>query len=107
MNKVGILAPDGKLIPCESYDHLNIADKLVKEMEHPVNNKLEAEEYLQQLGYIVVRARDVYGLIGYLDDNDQLICLTNAQKRWLEENYDNFPIEKQRSIDDLLDKVKD
>ena len=107
MNKVGILAPDGKLIPCESYDHLNIANKLVKEMEHPVNNKLEAEEYLQQLGYVVIRARDVYGLIGYLDDNDHLICLTNAQKRWLEENYDNFPIEKQRSIDDLLDKVKD
>ena len=102
MNKIGILPPDGQLIPCNSYEHLDIAYELVEKMQHPVANRLEAEFYLQQLGYIIVRSRDVYGLIGYLDDHDHIICMTTSQKRWLEENYDSFPTDKQKSVDDIL-----
>ena len=104
MNKVGILAPDGKLIPCESYEHLDLADKLVNKMNHTVKNKVEAEDYLQQLGYLIVRARDIYGLIGFFDMNDNLISLTDEQSKWLIENYEYFPQEKRECVDELLER---
>lgn len=45
----------------------------------------------------------MYGLIGYLDDDDKIIHLSDEQKKWLEDNYDEFPTDKQRSVDDLID----
>jgi hypothetical protein len=45
----------------------------------------------------------VYGLIGYLDDDGKFICLSDEQKKWLEDHYDEFPTDKQRSVDDLID----
>lgn len=103
MNKTGFLSPSGKLIECESYEHLDKACEIADELNLSYNNRLEAEIILQKLGYITVRARDVYGLIGYLDDNYKLICMTTEQKRWLERNYEFFPKDKQKSVDDLID----
>lgn len=105
MNYTGILSPDGNFIECESYEHLDLAKEIAKKLNSEYSHKsgLDCEEYLQKLGYVVVRARDVYGLIGYLDDNGKFIYLSDKQKKWLEDNYDNFPTDKQRSIDDLID----
>ena len=105
MNYTGILSPDGTFIECESYDHLDLAKKIAEELnsEYSHKNGTACEEYLQKLGYIIVRARDIYGLVGYLDDNDKIIYLSDEQKKWLEEHYDEFPSDKQRSVDDLID----
>lgn len=105
MNCIGILSPNGSFIECESYEHLDLAKEIAEKLnsEYSHKNRLICEEYLQKLGYIIVRVRDVYGLIGYLDDNDKVIYLTNEQKNWLESHYDEFPKDKQKSIDDLID----
>ena len=105
MNYIGILSPNGSFTECESYEHLDLAKEIAEKLnsEYSHKNRCACEEYLQKLGYIIVRARDVYGLIGYLDDDDKFICLSDEQKKWLEDNYDDFPIDKQRSIDHLID----
>ena len=106
MNYIGILSPNGSFTECENYEHLDLAKEIAKKLdnEYAYKNGVVCEEYLQKLGYIIVRARDVYGLIGYLDDNDTIIYLSDEQKKWLENNYDEFPTDKQRSIDDLIDR---
>ncbi len=105
MNHTGILSPDGSFVECESYEHLDLAKEIAENLnsEYAHKNGVACEEYLQKLGYIIVRARDVYGLIGYLDDNDKFIHLSNEQKKWLEDNYDEFPTDKQRTVNDLID----
>ena len=105
MNYTGILSPNGSFIECESYEHLELAKEIAEKLnsEYSHKNGVVCEEYLQKLGYIIVRARDVYGLIGYLDDDDKVIYLSDEQKKWLEDNYDEFPTDKQRSVDDLID----
>lgn len=104
-NYIGILSPNSGFIECESYEHLDLAKEIAEELnsEYSYKDGVACEEYLQKLGYVFIRTRDVYGLIGYLDDDDKVIYLTNEQKKWLEDNYDNFPTDKQRSIDDLID----
>ena len=105
MNYTGILSPNGSFVECESYEHLDLAKEIAEKLdsEYAYKNGVACEEYLQKLGYVVVRSRDVCGLIGYLDDSDKVIHLSNEQKKWLETNYDNFPTDKQRSVDDLIE----
>ena len=104
MNYIGILSPNGSFIECESYEHLDLAKEIAEKLNSDYSHKngVACEEYLQKLGYIIVRARDVYGLIGYLNDG-KVICLSNEQEKWLENHYDDFQTDKQRSIDDLID----
>ena len=105
MNKIGFLAPNGKLIECESYEHLDVAREIAEELDPNINfvSSLDYETYLQELGYIVVRARDVYGLSGrIIDDEGHRIHLTKEQIKWLEDNYENFPDDKRESVDDLF-----
>jgi hypothetical protein len=105
MNYTGILSPNGSFTECESYEHIELAKEIAKKLngEYSHKNGLVCEEYLQKLGYVIVRSRDVYGLIYYLDDDGKFICLSDEQKKWLEDHYDEFPIDKQRSVDDLID----
>lgn len=107
MNYIGILSPDGSFIECESYEHLELAKEIAEKLnsEYSYKSGIVCEEYLQKLGYIIVRARDVYGIIGYLDDG-KVIYLSDEQQKWLEDNYNEFPTDKQRSIDDLIDNSR-
>lgn len=104
MNYIGILSPDGSFIECESYEHLELAKEIAEKLnsEYSHKSRIVCKEYLQKLGYIIVRAHDVCGLIGYLDDNGKGIYLSDKQQKWLEDNYDNFPTDKRRSVDDLI-----
>lgn len=107
MKNVGVLTPEGKLIECEPYEHLDLAKELVEKMENvpadAKNNRLEAEVYLQKLGYIIVRTHDVYGMIGYIvDDDGHRIHMTQEQKKWLEDNYGDFSKEKRETVDDMF-----
>jgi hypothetical protein len=106
---IGYLTPKGELIECESYGHMGLALDLVEEMaDAPVKSKtsgIEAEKYLQELGYIVVRARDCYGLIGYRkkSNSEQRLHMTNEQRTWLLEHYEEFNPEKREYVDKLFD----
>ena len=106
-NKIGLLDPSGVLHECASWEHLDTAWDIVDNMDGaPAEakvNRLEAEAYLQRLGWVIVRARDVYGMIGFLDDNDEVIHLSERQKEWLIAEYGNFPPDKRESVDELID----
>ena len=111
-NPIGILTPDGALIPCEPYEHLDLAQEMVEKMDTiPFaikHNRMDCEVYLQQLGYIIVRGHDVYGLIGWrmdwIDENtEQILHLTSEQKKWLTDNYGSFPKDKQKTVDKMID----
>ena len=106
-NKIGLLDPSGVLHECNSWGHLDAAQDIVEKMDgvpaEVKHNRLEAEAYLQGLGWVIVRARDVYGMIGFLDDNDEVIHLSERQKEWLIAEYGNFPPDKRESVDELID----
>lgn len=55
------------------------------------------------MGWIAIRARDVYGFIGYIDDNENIITISDEQKEWLEEHYEEFNADKQGYVDKILD----
>lgn len=105
MNDCGFLSPSGELRECASYDHLSTALDICEELGRHCYNGLAAEDYLLDQGWIVIRARDVYGRIGYprLDDGQTIVHLTDVQRAWLVEHYIDFPTDKQRSVDRMLD----
>jgi hypothetical protein len=109
MTDIGILSPKGVFYKCSSYEHLDLAYKIIT-VNYPnlTNlNQCDCEEYLHLLGYISIRVNDVYGLIGYLDKNKDEIHLTEQQKEWLISHYENMNELKRKSVDymiDILDK---
>lgn len=105
MNNIGFLDTNGKLHECESWEHLYKAWEIVTKMGVAVQGRLKAEEYLQKLGWIVIRTNDVYGLIGHYKEqgNEERYHLTNAQKKWLETNYESFNDLKRESVDEMFE----
>ena len=102
-NPIGFLKPNGTLIECESWEHMEKACDIADEIGISYKNKLDAEIALQLQGYIVIRARDIYGRIGQFDNNGGRIHLSKEQKDWLEANYEDFPEEKRKSTDEIFD----
>lgn len=104
----GFLDTEGNLHECESWEHLDKALTIVENMGVFVANRLEAEEYLQKLGWIVIRTKNVYGPIGYLKENSNTIRyhLTDAQKKWLNKAYEYMTDECRESVDMLFDMDK-
>ena len=104
MNDIGYLAPDGTLFECESWEHLDLAERMVEKLtDRPFANRLQAEDYLLDHGFVAVRARDVYARLGYVNDDNKFHHLTEEQRQWLTDHYDEFVTEKQREVDKLLD----
>ena len=101
----GFLDREGKLHPCSSWEHLDKAAEIAEAMGVKVYNRLDAEEYLKRLGWIVVRSRDVYGLIGLRIDGKRL-HLTDAQKDFLNKLYGEVNGSCQKSIDELFENDK-
>ena len=105
---IGYLTPKGELIECESYGHMDLALDLIEEMaDAPAKsrtNGFEAEVYLQELGYIVMRARDCYGFIGHYlyPRSETRIHMTKEQREWLLEHYEEFNEAKRKSVDELF-----
>lgn len=101
----GFLDTEGILHECSSWEHLDKAEEIVESMGVSVNNRLEAEDYLQKQGWIVVRTRDVYGLIGYYKDKDseERYHLTDAQIDWLNKAYKNMTTECRKSVDEMFE----
>ena len=100
----GLLDLNGKLHVCEPYGHIELAKAIVSGMGVSSANGLKAEEYLQKLGWVVVRTRDVYGLIGhYIGDGEERYHLTKAQKEWLNKAYEQMNDECRKSVDKMLE----
>lgn len=101
----GFLDTEGNLYECSSWGHLDKAEEIVENMGVSVNNRLEAEEYLQKQGWVVVRTSDVYGLIGYYKnkDSEERYHLTDAQIDWLNKAYEDMTSECRKSVDEMLE----
>lgn len=102
---IGFLDPEGKLHECNSYEHLDLAVEITEKMGKSFRNRLDAENYLLSLGWIAVRARDVYGNIGYFKSSgsEERLHLTEKQKDWLNKIYESVNTSKQESIDQLFE----
>lgn len=103
----GYLDRKGKIYTCEAWEHLDKAVEIIEEMGVEISNRLDAEEYLQKLGWIVIRSRDVYGFIGlHADGKEECLHLTNAQKAFLNKLYGKVNESCQKSIDELFENDK-
>ncbi len=105
----GYLDTTGKLHECEHYGHLDLAWELVDAMKHPVRTRLDAERYLQELGWLVVRDHDIYGLIGYIkeDGKEERWHLTDEQKKWLNNVYGAVNNDCRAAIDHIFEWDKE
>lgn len=106
---IGYLDTDGKLHRCESFEHLDLAwDIVVDQMNHPAINRLNAEDYLMELGWIAIRAHDVFSRIGCIKDtsSEEKYHLTQPQKDFFYKLYDSASAELRESIDELFDMDK-
>lgn len=100
---IGYLDPKGVLHPCESYGHMELARDLAKSLgNNECKTGFDAELFLQQQGWIVIRSRDVYGMVGYLSDPYHPKHLTDEQASWLLEEYAHSNSAKQNTIDKLF-----
>ena len=103
----GFLDREGKLHPCNAWEHLYKAVEITEEMGVEINNRLDAEEYLQKLGWVVIRSRDVYSLIGlYAEGKEERLHLTQEQKGFLNKLYGEVCKSCQKSIDELFEHDK-
>lgn len=100
----GFLDTEGILYECSSWEHLDKAEEIVESMGISISNRLEAENYLQKLGWVVVRTRDVYGMIGcYKEGSRERYHLTDAQINWLNNAYEDMTLECRKSVDEMFE----
>lgn len=106
----GFLDREGKIHTCEAYEHLDKAVEITEEMGVEISNRLDAEVYLEKLGWVVIRSRDVYGFIGlyevHADGKEKRLHLTDAQKASLNKLYGEVNESCRKSIDELFDNDK-
>ena len=102
MSDNGYLTPEGILEECDSYEHCDKAREICESLGQKFLTGVQAENYLLDKGYVVVRTRDVYARLGYVH-GDTFQHLTDAQRKWFEDNYDSFLPVKQRAVDELMD----
>lgn len=108
--KTGFLKPDGTLVPCESFEHTIKAFDICLALNIPCRSGIDAEDKLLDLGYVEVRARDVIHRIGfYKEDKDgnlleELLHLTEEQRAYLTEHYEEYNDDLRKSVDELMDR---
>lgn len=103
MADIGFLKPDGTLIPCNSWEHLNKAIEITESLGKAFHFGTDAEEFLQKQGWLVIRRNDVYGLIGlYNSETGKRYHLTDEQKNWLLVHYEDMSLLKRESVDDIF-----
>lgn len=108
--ETGFLKPDGTLIPCESYEHTSKAFDICWALNIPCRSGIDAEDKLLDLGYVEVRARDVIHRIGVHKEDkdgnllDEVRHLTEEQRAYLTEHYEEYNDDLRKSVDELMDK---
>lgn len=108
--ETGFLKPDGTLIVCEHYEHTSKAFDICMELDIPCRFGTDAEDKLLDLGYVEVRARDVIHHIGFYKEDkdgnllDEILHLTEEQRAYLTEHYEEYNDNLRESVDKLMDK---
>lgn len=99
---IGFLNPKGELLECSSWEHLDKAVELCEQLFGiDFYVRQDAEDYLLSLGYMAIRARDVY--MSYKnDDTGKWIVLTDEQLKWLAENVNSFNDGQKKDINEIL-----
>lgn len=105
----GFLAPDGTYTECEFFEHLDLANNIAeKKYNQNFESRLQAEDYLYDLGYIGLYARNASHLFRNRNNVRQTILLTKEQINFLILNLENTNNESQKtSIQELLTRNED
>lgn len=104
---IGFLNPQGELIKCSSWGHL---DKAVEICEEIYNKyfiyRQEAEDYILSLGYVAIRARDVY--MSYRNNStNEWIKLTQKQLDFFANYAQEFNEGQKNDICEILNDQED
>lgn len=99
---IGYLNLEGELIECKHFEHLDKARELCYQLYgKDFFIRQDAEDYLLDMGYIVIRRADVF--INYTNsESGEYIRLTQAQFKFLIDNADKFNAGQKGCISDIM-----
>ena len=95
----GFLSPDGVLTECSYTEHSKTAEKILTELNIPTKNP---EEDIANLGWLFLQVN--YAGIPSTKGN---IPITDAQIKWIVENYDSLNKQQRYFISEKLKQDDD
>ena len=86
----GFVSPDGTYTYCESYEHLDVAQTIVSKLCGTIINRIRAEDYLFEHGYIELNSRGATFRF-FIEDgtSKRMRGLSEEQKDFLINNLSN------------------
>ena len=90
----GFLSPDGEFIPCSYTEHSKVSENILNQLIIPIENP---EEDLANLGWMFLQVN----FAGIPSTNGN-IPLTDAQVKWIVENYDSLNKQQHYFISEKL-----
>lgn len=97
----GYLAPDGTFIEADAYEHVSVAERLVRELELTSDNRYDiGEDILLKHGYICFRFSDVYKRSRR--DDRSVIFNTDEQIQWMCDHKREFTLDQFADVCRIL-----
>ncbi len=98
----GYLAPNGYLYNAPYWCHMNVASKIVKELNLHKTYKYDLDEDILLLnGFICIRISDVYKRARSFDG--KILLISDKQQSFFVENWNNFNNKQKLDILDLIE----
>ena len=99
---IGFLNPQGELIKCSSWEHLDKSTEICKDVYNKeFIYRQDAEDYILSVGYVAIRARDVY--MSYKNETtNEWIKLTQKQLDFFATHADEFNEAQKKDICEIL-----
>lgn len=97
----GYLAPDGTFIEAAAYEHVSVAEHLVRELQLTKEDRYDiGEDILLKNGYICFRVSDVYKRSRRADSS--VIFNTDAQIDWMCDHKKDFTLDQFADVCQIL-----
>jgi len=103
---IGYLTPEAEFIECEHYGHLDLALEITEtKYEKQFMNRIDAENFLLNIGVLVLRARDAY--MNYWNEDKISILLTDEQIKWIADNIEGLNPMQKKDLSEILEDQDD
>lgn len=97
---LGFLSPEAEFYECRFFEHISLADRILKE-KYNIEDNLSVEELCSR-GWIVIQSSFV-GFTGTNIKKTTVITFSPKQEKWLYDHYDDFTYDQKIGLNLSLD----